>query len=164
MPFSLNGQGNSTITLNFSGDGDNMMGVTQYASDTTTKAVYQDGYTMGVMESYSIGVDGTITGSYTNGQNIALYRVALATFANEQGLEKMGDNLFAQSVNSGTANIDPATVNGKGKIMSQNLEMSNVDLTEEFTHLIIAQRGFQANTRVITTSDQILEEVVNLKR
>ncbi len=164
VPFSLNGQGNSTITLNFSGDGDNMMGVTQYASDTTTKAVYQDGYTMGVMESYSIGVDGTITGSYTNGQNIALYRVALATFANEQGLEKVGENLFAQSVNSGTANIDPATVNGKGKIMSQNLEMSNVDLTEEFTHLIIAQRGFQANTRVITTSDQILEEVVNLKR
>jgi len=67
-------------------------------------------------------------------------------------------------VNSGNANIDAAGVNGKGSILSQNLEMSNVDLTEEFTHLIIAQRGFQANTRVVTVSDQILEEVVNLKR
>ena len=67
-------------------------------------------------------------------------------------------------MNSGYANIDPAQVNGKGTIVAQTLEMSNVDLTEEFTHLIISQRGFQANTRVITTSDQILEEVVNLKR
>ncbi|WP_298778858.1 flagellar basal body rod C-terminal domain-containing protein, partial [uncultured Fretibacterium sp.] len=71
---------------------------------------------------------------------------------------------FQETVNSGNANIDAAGVNGKGSILSQNLEMSNVDLTEEFTHLIIAQRGFQANTRVVTVSDQILEEVVNLKR
>ena len=96
--------------------------------------------------------------------NIPLYRVALATFANEQGLEKVGNTMFAATVNSGNANIDGATTNGKGSIMSQYLEMSNVDLTEEFTHLIIAQRGFQANTRVVTVSDQILEEVVNLKR
>ena len=164
IPFSLKGMTNSKIKLNFGGDGDKLKGVTQYASETTTKAVYQDGYKMGVLEGYSVGGDGTITGKYTNGQNLPMYRVALATFANEQGLEKAGDTMFQETVNSGNANIDAAGVNGKGSILSQNLEMSNVDLTEEFTHLIIAQRGFQANTRVVTVSDQILEEVVNLKR
>ena len=168
IPFSLEGAPNSVVTLNFGGGvgsgGSALDGVTQFASETTTKPVYQDGYTMGVLKNYSVAIDGTITGSYDNGVNIPLYRVALATFANEQGLEKVGDSMFQATVNSGNANIDGATTNGKGKIMSQYLEMSNVDLTEEFTHLIIAQRGFQANTRVVTVSDQILEEVVNLKR
>ena len=168
IPFSLDGQPNSTVTLNFGGGvgsgGSALDGVTQFASETTTKPVYQDGYTMGVLKNYSVALDGVITGSYDNGVNLPLYRVALATFANEQGLEKVGNTMFKASVNSGNANIDGATTNGKGSIMSQYLEMSNVDLTEEFTHLIIAQRGFQANTRVVTVSDQILEEVVNLKR
>lgn len=164
IPFSLNGQPNSTVTLNFGGGGDALLGVTQFASETTTKPVYQDGYTMGILKNYSVAANGTITGSYSNGVSIPLYRVALATFANEQGLEKVGNTMFQASVNSGTANIDGAGSNGKGSIMGQYVEMSNVDLTEEFTHLIIAQRGFQANTRVVTVSDQILEEVVNLKR
>ena len=168
IPFSLEGTPNSVVTLNFGGGvgagGSALDGVTQFASETTTKPVYQNGYTMGVLKNYSVAIDGTITGSYDNGINIPMYRVALATFANEQGLEKVGDSMFQATVNSGNANIDGATTNGKGKIMSQYLEMSNVDLTEEFTHLIIAQRGFQANTRVVTVSDQILEEVVNLKR
>ncbi len=168
IPFSLNGQPNSVVTLNFGGGvgsgGSALDGVTQFASETTTKPVYQDGYTMGVLEKYSVAEDGIITGSYDNGVNIPLYRVAIATFANEQGLEKVGNTMFQATVNSGNANIDGATTNGKGKIMSQYVEMSNVDLTEEFTHLIIAQRGFQANARTVTVSDQILEEVVNLKR
>ena len=168
IPFSLEGTPNSVVTLNFGGGvgagGSALDGVTQFASETTTKPVYQNGYTMGVLKNYSVAIDGTITGSYDNGVNIPMYRVALATFQNEQGLEKVGDSMFQATVNSGNANIDGATTNGKGKIMSQYLEMSNVDLTEEFTHLIIAQRGFQANTRVVTVSDQILEEVVNLKR
>ncbi len=168
IPFSLNGQPNSVVTLNFGGGvgsgGSALEGVTQFASETTTKPVYQNGYTMGVLKNYSVATDGTITGSYSNGVSIPLYRVALATFANEQGLEKVGNTMFQASINSGNANIDGATSNGKGSIMSQYVEMSNVDLTEEFTHLIIAQRGFQANTRVVTVSDQILEEVVNLKR
>lgn len=164
IPFSLNGQPNSVVTLNFGGSGNPLLGVTQFASETTTKPVYQDGYTMGILKNYSVAANGTITGSYSNGVSIPLYRVALATFANEQGLEKVGNTMFQASVNSGTANIDGAGSNGKGTIMGQYVEMSNVDLTEEFTHLIIAQRGFQANTRVVTVSDQILEEVVNLKR
>lgn len=164
LPFSLDGGKNQKVTLSFGGNGDPMNGVTQFASETTTKAVYQDGYTMGVLKDYSIGKDGTITGVYTNDQKQPLYRVALATFANQQGLEKVGDAAFTATVNSGEANIDAADSNGKGTITGGALEMSNVDLTEEFTRLIISQRGFQANTRVVTTSDQILEEVVNLKR
>ena len=164
LPFSLDGGKNQTITLNFNGDGDPMNGVTQFASETTTKAVYQDGYTMGVLDDFNVGVDGTISGTYSNGQVQPLYRVALATFANQQGLEKAGETAFIPTINSGEPNIDAADSGGKGTIKGGTLEMSNVDLTEEFTRLIISQRGFQANTRVVTTSDQILEEVVNLKR
>lgn len=164
IPFSLKGMANSTIKLNFGGHGDKMNGITQYASETTTKAVYQDGYKMGVLQDFNVGKDGTITGSYSNGQVQPLYRVALATFANQQGLEKVGETSFIPTINSGEPNIDAADSGGKGSITGATLEMSNVDLTEEFTRLIISQRGFQANTRVVTTSDQILEEVVNLKR
>jgi flagellar hook protein FlgE len=167
VPYSLLGRENGTIRLDFSGAAfglDSLEGITQFASETTTKGYYQDGYSMGVMDDYDIGQDGVITGSYTNGQKQPVYRLALAQFANPMGLEKIGDTMFAESINSGSAVIDPAMVNGAGKIISGTLEMSNVDLTEEFTRLIIAQRGFQANTRVVTVSDQILEEVVNLKR
>ncbi|MDR2137152.1 MAG: flagellar hook-basal body complex protein, partial [Synergistaceae bacterium] len=89
---------------------------------------------------------------------------ALAQFANPMGLDKIGDTMFRETVNSGRARIDAASDNGSGTLTGGSLEMSNVDLTEEFTRLILSQRGFQANTRVVTTSDQILEEVVNLKR
>jgi flagellar hook protein FlgE len=167
VPYSLLGRENETITLDFSGKSfglDTLEGITQYASESTTKGRYQDGYTMGVLYDYTVGTDGTITGIYTNDQNQPLYRVALAQFANPQGLDKVGDTMFRETVNSGMARIDAAKVDGSGSIKGGYLEMSNVDLTEEFTRLIISQRGFQANTRVVTTSDQILEEVVNLKR
>ena len=164
LPFSLDGGKNQKVTLSFGGDGDPMNGVTQFASETTTKAIYQDGYKMGVLNDFNVGVDGTISGTFSNGQVQKLYRVALATFPNQQGLEKTGETAFIPTINSGEANIDAADSGGKGSIKGATLEMSNVDLTEEFTRLIISQRGFQANTRVVTTSDQILEEVVNLKR
>ena len=164
IPFSLKGMTNSKIKLNFGGHGDKMNGITQFASETTTKAVFQDGYAMGVLQDFNVGVDGIISGAYSNGQIQPLYRVALATFTNQQGLEKVGDTAFIPTINSGDPNIDAADTGEKGSITASTLEMSNVDLTEEFTRLIISQRGFQANTRVVTTSDQILEEVVNLKR
>jgi flagellar hook protein FlgE len=167
VPYSLLGRENETITLDFSGKSfglDSLQGITQYASTSTTKGYYQDGYEMGVLNDYSVGQDGTITGVYSNNQTQPLYRLALAQFTNPQGLEKVGDTMFRATANSGMANINAAMVNGGGSIASGSLEMSNVDLTEEFTRLIIAQRGFQANARVVTTSDQILEEVVNLKR
>ncbi|MDR1741381.1 MAG: flagellar hook-basal body complex protein [Synergistaceae bacterium] len=173
VPFGLEGTSLQTITLDFSGEkvienydpvNDALKGITQYASDGTAKGYYQDGYQMGTMNDYSVGQDGTITGVFTNGQTQPIYRLALAQFANPMGLEKIGNTMFRQSVNSGLAMISAASVDGSGTITSGSLEMSNVDLTEEFTRLIISQRGFQANTRVVTTSDQILEEVVNMKR
>ncbi len=167
VPYSLLGTKNETIKLDFSGESfglDVMEGVTQYASETTTKGYYQDGYAMGVLEDFSVGQDGLITGRYTNKQTLPIYRMALAQFANPMGLEKIGNTMFRETINSGTARIDAAMVDGAGTISTSSLEASNVDLTEEFTRLIISQRGFQANTRVVTTSDQILEEVVNMKR
>lgn len=122
-----------------------------------------DGNVPGSLESFNIGQLGEINGVYSNGQVVQLGQLALAKFSNSSGLTKAGNNLFQESINSGTANINVAG-NGRGTIASGALEMSNVDLSEEFTEMITAQRGFQANTRIITTSDEILQELVNLKR
>jgi flagellar hook protein FlgE len=122
-----------------------------------------DGNTAGSLESFNIGSMGEINGVYSNGEITTIGYLALAKFSNPSGLTKAGGNSFQQSVNSGTPNINVAG-EGRGTIVSGSLEMSNVDLSEEFTEMITAQRGFQANTRIITTSDEILQELVNLKR
>jgi flagellar hook protein FlgE len=122
-----------------------------------------DGNTEGTLQSFNIGSSGDINGVFSNGLNLPLGQLALAKFSNASGLENAGGNLFRQSANSGLPNIDVAG-NGRGTIMPGSLEMSNVDLSQEFTEMITAQRGFQANTKIITTSDDILQELVNLKR
>ena len=122
-----------------------------------------NGYLEGKLESFSIGALGEINGVYSNGEISTLGRLAIAKFSNTSGLNKAGGNLFQETINSGTANI-AAAGEGRGTVASGALEMSNVDLSEEFTEMITAQRGFQANTRIITTSDEILQELVNLKR
>jgi flagellar hook protein FlgE len=118
----------------------------------------------GDLKSYSIGADGTISGVYSDGKTHTLYRVALANFSNPEGLEKVGDTAFRQSAASGAAQVDVPGAGRLGSLQAGSLEMSNVDLAQEFTNLIIAQRGFQATSRVITTSDQVLEDLVNIKR
>ncbi|MDQ0245689.1 flagellar hook protein FlgE [Bacillus fengqiuensis] len=116
-------------------------------------------------KSFSIGSDGTVNYVNGNGTLIAAGRVMVAKFSNNDGLEKVGQNLFRNTANSGNASVSiPGGTGGAGSIVAGTLEMSNVDLSEEFTEMIVAQRGFQANTRIISTSDQILEELVNLKR
>jgi flagellar hook protein FlgE len=116
-------------------------------------------------KSFSIGSDGTVTYVDANGNLTTAGQIAIAKFANPDGLEKTGANNFKNTPNSGTAQYGTAGgATGAGTIVAGTLEMSNVDLSEEFTEMIVAQRGFQANTRIITTSDQILEELVNLKR
>lgn len=112
----------------------------------------------------SIGKDGLVTYVNNTGVLTTVGYITLANFPNPGGLEKSGVNLFSASQNSGPAAIGTPSTKGLGQLTSGTLEMSNVDLSEEFTEMIIAQRGFQANTRIITTSDQILEELVNLKR
>lgn len=124
---------------------------------------YPDGNTQGALESFNIGSSGEINGVFSNGLVLTLGQLALAKFSNPSGLSKIGNNTLQESVNSGVANINVAG-EGRGSIAAGALEMSNVDLSEEFTEMITAQRGFQANTRIITTSDEILQELVNLKR
>jgi flagellar hook protein FlgE len=119
----------------------------------------------GTLLSYSIGTDGVVTGVFDNQeQPVTLGRVATANFVNPQGLEKAGDSLYRATNNSGGAEIGGPGEGGRGTLVGGAIEMSNVDLAQEFTNLIIAQRGFQASSRVITTSDQVLEELVNIKR
>jgi len=138
--------------------------LTQFAESSSSKAVTQDGYAMGYMESFKIDRSGTITGVYSNGSNRVLAQIALATFSNQAGLEKAGDTAFVVSNNSGSANIGPSGIAGKGQIISGTLEMSNVDLADQFTDMIVTQRGFQANSRTIQTADQLLQELLTLKR
>jgi flagellar hook protein FlgE len=116
------------------------------------------------LTSYNIGSDGVITGVYADGTKKPLYQIAMADFANPAGLEKVGDTAFRESTNSGTPQIGISGTGRRGNLIAGSLEASNVDLAKEFTNLIIAQRGFQATSRVITTSDQVLEDLVNLKR
>jgi flagellar hook protein FlgE len=138
--------------------------VTQYGSSASILARQQNGASPGSLESFTMGRDGLIMGTYSNGQTQAIGQVAMAGFANPQGLEKLGSSQFRVSINSGVAELGVPGTGGRGILVQGALEMSNVDLAQEFTSLIVAQRGFQANSRVITTSDEMLQEVVNLKR
>ncbi|WP_286934883.1 MULTISPECIES: flagellar hook protein FlgE [Aminobacterium] len=167
LGFGALGAEDASIKLDFSGRSfgkEEIEGVTQYGSAFTTKAYYRDGYEMGVLNDFAVGSDGTVVGVYSNGESRALYRLGLAIFANPSGLEKVGNTAFIESANSGIAQVVSPLEGGAGKISGGSLEMGNVDLSEEFVRLIIAQRGFQANARVVTTSDQVLEELVNMKR
>ena len=139
-------------------------GITQFASPATTKAVEQDGHNMGYMESFNVDNSGIITGVYSNGTKHTIGQVAMAVFTNPQGLTATGENLFEVSNNSGAANEGAANTQGRGKIVAGTLEMSNVDLSDQFTDMIVTQRGFQANSRSITTADQMLQELLSLKR
>jgi len=127
-------------------------------------AQYQDGFPMGILENFSTGVDGVITGTFTNGMNKPLARIAIGTFGNPAGLLKSGSTMFKQSNNSGELRYGAPTDGANGSLVSGSLEMANVDLSREFTNMIITQRGFQANSRIIGTSDEMLQELVNLKR
>ncbi|MEI6874721.1 MAG: flagellar hook protein FlgE [Spirochaetota bacterium] len=138
--------------------------VTQFAERSSTKVFNQDGYSMGYLDSFKIDQTGGVTAVYSNGSNRTIGQIALASFTNPNGLEKVGETNFAQSNNSGMANVGPSGIAGKGKVVAGTLEMSNVDLADQFTDMIVTQRGFQANSRTIQTADQILQELLSLKR
>ncbi|HKL85757.1 MAG TPA: flagellar hook protein FlgE [Treponemataceae bacterium] len=153
-----------TFNLNLGEIGSAVNSITQFAERSSTKAYEQDGYTMGYLENFKIDQSGTITGVYSNGANRTLGQIGMASFANQGGLEKAGENTYVQSNNSGYANVSTSGVSGKGKLIAGALEMSNVDLTEQFTDMIVTQRGFQASSKTIQTSDTMLDTVLNLKR
>ena len=137
---------------------------THYGGPKSLNVTAVDGAPAGTLQGFQIGTDGSITGTFSNGQKTLLAQVALANFTNPAGLEKAGDSAYVSTTNSGPVQINPPGSGGVGTILAGSLEMSNVDLASEFTNLIIAQRGFQANSRVITTSDQILQDLVDIKR
>lgn len=138
--------------------------ITGYAELSTVAISGQNGRPAGTLQSYALSDDGSLVGTFDNGATAVLARVALANFVNPTGLEKAGNSQYRPTVNSGEAVIGEAGAEGMGSLISGALEMSNVDLSQEFTNLIVAQRGFQANARIITTSDEVLQELTNLKR
>jgi flagellar hook protein FlgE len=149
------------VEVSFGADGQPLTG---FAEINTVGILSQNGSAAGSLQSFSISPDGVITGVFSNGRNQALGQVALAAFNNPSGLEKTGGSMYRPTVNSGLVQVGVAGDGGRGMLAGGTLEMSNVDLAQEFTNLIVAQRGFQANSRVVTSSDELLQELVNMKR
>jgi len=139
-------------------------GLTQFGSPSTALALRQDGYAMGSLEGMSVDEEGKIVGTFTNGTNRVLAQLALAAFVNPSGLRDTGGSMFVETANSGGALLGKANSHIRTTVSAGALEMSTVDLAREFTNLIVAQRGFQANARIIRDGDQMLAELVNIKR
>jgi len=138
--------------------------VTGYSVPSNTTFQYQDGYASGVLRGISVDESGIVTAAYSNGQLTPVFQIAMADFPSYEGLTKLGKNLYAESLNSGQPLSGIAGDGRLGSISPMAIEMSNVDLAQEFVKMITTQRAFQANSRVITTSDEILAELINLKR
>ena len=136
---------------------------TQYSSESDVISQSQDGYSTGTLVSLTVDNDGNILGNYSNGEPRKLAKIALAKFSNPLGLSKIGNNMYGATDQSGTA-IVGTVGSGVGQIFTNSLEMSNVDLAAEFVKMITTQRGFQANSKIITTTDELLGELINLKR
>jgi len=158
------GRQTSAGTMTIGGIAVDMSKLTGFAGLTTVAVSNQNGRAAGTLKSYTLSKDGTLVGSFSNGASQAIGRVVLATFSNPGGLEKAGSSGYKSTFNSGNATIGTPGSGSLGSLHGGALEMSNVDLSQEFTNLIVAQRGFQANARIITTSDEVLQELTNLKR
>ncbi|MBI1822634.1 MAG: flagellar hook protein FlgE [Nitrospirae bacterium] len=165
--FSGGATANQAVTFNFGTPlpgGTGLNGITQFAGTSAILNLTQDGYATGSLESVSIGKDGTISGLFTNGKNRTLGQVALARFNSPEGLSHLGNNLFGATADSGAPIVGTPAASGLGTILAGSLELSNVDLAEQFTKMIEFQRGFDANSKVITTTDDMLQTLVNIKR
>jgi flagellar hook protein FlgE len=160
----LNGASNMSLTWDLVDLAGPIGDITGYASPSNTTFQFQDGYSSGVLRGISVDESGFVTAAYSNGQLTPVFQVAMADFASYEGLTKLGQNLYAASRSSGQPLPGVAGDGRLGNISPMAIEMSNVDLAQEFVKMITTQRAFQANSRVITTSDEILAELINLKR
>ena len=160
----LNGASNMSLAWDLVDLAGPIGDITGYGSPSNTTFQFQDGFSSGVLRSISVDESGFVTAAYSNGQLIPVFQVAMADFASYEGLTKLGKNLYAASLNSGQPLPGVAGDGRLGNISPMAIEMSNVDLAQEFVKMITTQRAFQANSRVITTSDEILAELINLKR
>jgi flagellar hook protein FlgE len=156
--------GAAALTFDVNFQAGTAVGLTQFGSSSTATALSQDGQQTGYLRSFAIADDGSVSGVFSNGATKTLGKLALAAFNNPGGLIKAGGSLYRSSAASGTALAGTPGAAGRGSLAAGTLEMSNVDLAQEFTNLIIAQRGFQANSRIISASDEMLQDLVNLKR
>jgi flagellar hook protein FlgE len=138
--------------------------LTSLAAESIVQPVYQDGFPPGTLQEFTIGIDGTIQGVFSNGLSRPMGRIALSLFANPAGLFRLGNNMWRMTDNSGLPQVGAPTTGGLGEINAGYLEQSNVDLGSEFADMIVTQRGFQANTRIVSVVDELLADVVNMKR
>jgi flagellar hook protein FlgE len=138
--------------------------LTQVAGSSATSSTLQNGYASGTLNSYTIDSSGIIEGIFSNGQTVPIAQIALATFSNDQGLVRSGSNDFLSSLASGAANVGQPGTAGRGTVTGGSLELSNADIATEFSQLILAERGYQANARAITTFDQVTQDAINLKQ
>jgi len=136
----------------------------QYAATFATTRITQDGFPAGFLEKINIDDRGRIHGSFSNGQVKALYQLKLVNFSNPAGLSRMGANIYSQTDKSGLPVSGEAGAGAFGSIISNSLEQSNVDMSNEFVQMISIQRAFQANSRIVTVTDTMMEELINLKR
>ena len=155
------GASQQNIELNF---GTDFSGITQTSTSSVVSALSQNGSAAASLQNISIDQYGYIEGVFTNGQSRQLAQILIATFPNRNGLTSVGENMFTVSANAGEAYVSEPGESSNTTIQSGALEQSNVDLSEEFTRMIVSQRGFQANSRVITVSDELLQEITNLVR
>lgn len=160
--------GSQALTLDLgkpkSAGGTGLDGMTQYSSASTVSAQSQDGYASGALSGVKIDSDGTVNGVYTNGQTIAAGKLAIAKFQSNDGLGRAGHNLWVATRDSGEAALGSVGTGGRGALVSGSLEQSNVDVTQQFVELIAHQRSFQANSKTITTADQMLQELMTIKQ
>jgi len=147
-----------------SSGGTGQLGVTQYGAPSSVASQSQDGYASGDLVGVDIGADGTVSGVYSNGETLAIAQLAIAKFQANDGLARKGSNVWAESRDSGAPAIGPAGAGGRAAVVSGAIEQSTVDLTAQFVDMITYQRAFSANAKTITTADEMLSEVVNLKR
>lgn len=163
VPITINGDGGADpLTVNI-----NMRSITQAYAGTGGSSVLirqVDGNPMGTLESVTVDANGTIAGIYSNGTRRNLGQMAMANFNNASGLLKAGASGYAESAASGAPVVGVPGAGGRGRLVPGNLEMSNVDLSTEFTNMIMTQRGFQANTRIVSAADEMLQDLVNLRR
>jgi flagellar hook protein FlgE len=145
-------------------DANGNVSLTAFRAPSATSSKTQNGTMAGLVSSISISDDGTILATYGAGQSVAVGQLALATFNNPKGLVKLGSNLFGDSPDAGLANVGAAGTGGRGTLIGSALEQSNVDIAQEFTQMILAQRGYQANSKTIVVSDELLVDTLNLKR
>ena len=158
-----NGAGAQTVTWNLTDDAGTSL-ITQGNSESSVSTTSQDGFEVGTLRRLVIDQDGLVSGVFSNGANLEIARIAIANFNNPNGLVRDGSSTFLATASAGSATIGAANSGGRGQVLSNSLELSNVDITQEFTDMIVSQRGYQANSRIITTTDEVIQEALTLKR